>query len=69
MSFKPLKQTVSLHSTPSQTPKFPVTVKNSKGNDVTLGSPDMTRALVALMDLSAVNGGAASHWGGPCWYC
>src|SRR5690606_40929071 len=24
-----------------------------------------TRALIALMDLSAVNGGAACHWGGP----
>jgi transketolase len=42
-----------------------VTVKNGKGEDVTLGDPRATRALVALMDLHAVNGGAASHWGGP----
>jgi transketolase len=32
---------------------------------VALGDPRATRALVALMDLEAVNGGAACHWGGP----
>ena len=30
-----------------------------------LGDPRATRALVALMDVHAVNGGAACHWGGP----
>jgi transketolase len=29
------------------------------------GDPRATRALVALMDVHAVNGGAACHWGGP----
>ena len=29
------------------------------------GSPVATRALVALMDVHAVVGGAACHWGGP----
>ncbi len=46
-------------------PKYAVTVKNAAGADVTLGSPVATRALVALMDVHAVNGGAACHWGGP----
>ena len=27
--------------------------------------PQASRALIALMDMCAVNGGAASHWGGP----
>jgi transketolase len=30
-----------------------------------LGDPKATRALIALMDVHAVNGGAACHWGGP----
>ena len=32
---------------------------------MTLGDPRATRALVALMDVHAVVGGAACHWGGP----
>ena len=35
------------------------------GQEVVLGDPRATRALVALMDVHAVNGGAACHWGGP----
>lgn len=65
MSIKPLKQSVQLHGTPSQKAKYGVTVKSCSGDNVILGDPKITRALVALMDLSAVNGGAASHWGGP----
>ena len=33
--------------------------------EVVLGDPRATRALVALMNVHAVNGGAACHWGGP----
>lgn len=40
-------------------------VPNTAGQPVTLGDPRATRALVALMDVHAVNGGAACHWGGP----
>src|SRR5581483_2661285 len=32
---------------------------------VVLGDPCASRAIVALMDVHAVVGGAASHWGGP----
>jgi transketolase len=42
-----------------------VTVKNSANQPVVLADPRATRALVALMDVHAVNGGAACHWGGP----
>ena len=65
MSIKPLKLENKLANTPSAKPKYAVSVKNSAGNEVVCGDPKITRALVALMDLAAVNGGAASHWGGP----
>src|SRR6185369_16512097 len=45
--------------------KYSVKIKNAAGQDVVLGDPRATRALVALMDVHAVNGGAACHWGGP----
>src|SRR5205085_7023269 len=50
---------------PSRQPLFTVQVQNSKGEKVTLADPRATRALLALMDVHAVNGGAACHWGGP----
>jgi transketolase len=65
MSIKPLKLENKLANTPSAKPKYAVSVKNSAGSEVICGDPKITRALVALMDLAAVNGGAASHWGGP----
>ncbi len=62
---KPQKLKSKLAGTPAGAPRYPVVVKNAAGADVTLGSPVATRALVALMDVHAVNGGAACHWGGP----
>jgi len=62
---KPLVLKSKLAPTPQAAPKYAVTVKNSAGADVTLADPRASRALVALMDLHAVIGGAASHWGGP----
>jgi transketolase len=61
----PLKLQSKLAPTPASTPKYTVTVKDAKGQDVRLADPRATRALVALMDVHAVNGGAACHWGGP----
>ncbi len=61
----PLKLKSLLGPTPAKPPKFAVTVKNAAGQDVVLGDPRASRALVALMDVHAVVGGAASHWGGP----
>src|SRR3954462_266111 len=62
---KPLSLKTKLASAPSQPPKYALQVKNSKGEEVTLADPRATRALIALMDVHAVNGGAACHWGGP----
>jgi transketolase len=61
----PLHLNSRLASNPSAPPKYAVAVKNAGGQDVILGDPRATRALVALMDVHAVNGGAACHWGGP----
>ena len=61
----PLKLKSKLATTPRIAPKYAVQVKNAAGADVTLADPRATRALVALMDVHAVVGGAACHWGGP----
>jgi len=61
----PLSFKSRLAGTPKGAPKYSVTIKNSAGRPVVLGDPRATRALVALMDVHAVNGGAACHWGGP----
>jgi transketolase len=61
----PLHFKSKLAATPTSAPKYAVQVKNAAGADVTLADPRATRALVALMDVHAVVGGAACHWGGP----
>src|SRR2546423_3953449 len=61
----PLNLKPRLAPTPRRAPKYPIRVKNAAGQEVILGDPRATRALVALMDVHAVNGGAACHWGGP----
>lgn len=62
---KPLSLKSRLAGTPKRAPKYPATVRNAAGQTVVLGDPRATRALVALMNVHAVNGGAACHWGGP----
>jgi transketolase len=54
----------ALHSAPSGKPLYPLQLKTTKG-DVIVADPKATRAMLALMNLGAVNGGAACHWGGP----
>ncbi len=61
----PLNVPSKLAPTPAGPPRYSIKVKNARGEDVVLGDPRATRALVALMDTEAVNGGAACHWGGP----
>ena len=46
-------------------PRYAAQVRNRADQPVTLADPRATRALVALMDVHAVIGGAACHWGGP----
>ena len=54
-----------LAGTPKENPKYSLSVKDQKNNDVVVGDPRATRALVALMNQHATIGGAACHWGGP----
>ncbi|PHX94639.1 MAG: transketolase [Pedosphaera sp.] len=61
----PLVLKSRLAATPANAPKFSVTVTNAAGQSVLVADPRATRALVALMDVHAVVGGAACHWGGP----
>jgi transketolase len=67
-ALSPLKLKSKLAPTPQAAPKYSVQVKNSAGADVTLADPRASRALVALMNVHAVNGGAACHWGGPAGF-
>ena len=64
-ALRPLALKSRLAPTPSHPPRYAVTVKSRAGAEVVLGDPRATRALVALMNVHAVNGGAACHWGGP----
>ncbi len=65
MSLKPLNIKSKLLPAPSSAPIYAVTIKDARQNPVKVADPKATRALIALMDLAAVNGGAACHWGGP----
>lgn len=62
---KPLELKTRLAGTPKNAPKWSITVKNGAGQDVVLADPRATRATIALMNVHAVVGGAACHWGGP----
>lgn len=61
----PLSLRNRLAPTPLGPPHYSVTIRDGRGAEVLLGDPRATRALVALMNVHAVNGGAACHWGGP----
>ena len=46
-------------------PKYFKEISLSSGEKLFTADPKAIRALLALMDMSAVLGGAAAHWGGP----
>lgn len=54
-----------LAGNPLNAPRYAVEVKTPGGEPLKVADPKATRALVALMDMNAVLGGAASHYGGP----
>lgn len=54
-----------LASAPTTAPKFSVRVQLQSGEAITVADPRATRAMVILMDMNALHGGAASHYGGP----
>lgn len=60
----PIQIKNQLAGTPMQDPKWATEVEVD-GQKVQMGDPSATRAMVALMDMQAVLGGAASHFGGP----
>ena len=62
---KPIAIPSRLADTPAGDPKYSVTLNNAEGESVTVADPNATRAAVALMNVHAVEGGAACHWGGP----
>lgn len=50
---------------PKTNPQFSIGLKLKNKEEIILACPKATRALLACMDMEAVLGGAASHWGGP----
>lgn len=54
-----------LAGNPAGALKYPATVKRADGSSLQVACPVVTRLAVALMDMDAVVGGAACHWGGP----
>ncbi len=63
-SLKPLNRKNYLAGNPKNNPIYSQKV-NSPWGEISVTDPKATRALVALMDMNAVIGGAASHYGGP----
>lgn len=64
-STDPINRPARLAKNPSGNPKFSSSVQLASGKEVAVADPTATRAMVALMDMQAVMGGAASHFGGP----
>ncbi len=62
---KPLVLKNPLAGNPSKGAQFCVSLERKNGKRLDFVDPRATRALVALMDMAAVMGGAASHFGGP----
>ena len=62
---KPLQVKNHLAGHQNKKPQFAKNIKLQNGDTVAVADPVATRALVALMDMNAVLGGAASHYGGP----
>ncbi len=60
----PIKYPSKLDRGPFKSPLYPVKI-DVQGESFELASPPHVRGLIALMDMQAVLGGAASHFGGP----
>lgn len=62
---KPIKIPCFLVGNPKRVPKYAQPVTLHSGERVFFADPKATRAMLALMDMQAVMGGAACHFGGP----
>ena len=56
---------VGLAGNPVSRPAYSLQVNLADGSASSFADPKMVRLLISLMDMQAVLGGAASHWGGP----
>ncbi len=65
MSVRPLPVFQQLHNNPTSPLLWAQPVKTLSGQSLNVACPTATRAMVALMDMGAVQGGAACHFGGP----
>lgn len=65
MSISPLKKINKLAHPENLEPQFGQKVQSSQLGELMASDTKALRAMVALMDMQAVMGGAASHWGGP----
>ncbi len=62
---EPIQIKTKLDGNPKTDPVFKAMVQTKDGRQIAAADPKATRALVSLMDMNAVLGGAASHYGGP----
>jgi len=62
MSLKPLNIKSKLLSAPTSGPKYAVSIKDAKQNEIKLANPKATRALIALMDLGAGPSAMTETW-------
>lgn len=65
MSVQPISIKNKLHDNPTSKPLWGTDVKTKSGETLSVANPTATRGIVALMDMAAVQGGAACHFGGP----
>ncbi|MES3037985.1 MAG: thiamine pyrophosphate-dependent enzyme, partial [Bdellovibrionota bacterium] len=61
---KPLNTPIKLAGNPQSVPHYKTSIKTPMGI-LNVSDPQALRALISLMDMEAVIGGAASHFGGP----
>ncbi len=64
-TINPLDYPITLAGNPKTSPRYAVKVKLKSGQEIEVADPTATRAMIVLMDMAAIQGGAASHYGGP----
>lgn len=62
---EPIQIKTKLAGNPTKEPQFKTHVKTKDGRQIAVADPNATRSLVSLMNMNAVLGGAAAHYGGP----
>ena len=65
MHIAPIKTPCPLAGNPPGGPRYAQHIKLHSGEEIPFADPKATRAMIALMDMQAVMGGAACHFGGP----